>query len=148
MGLIRSLENLFGLNGWHPHTHELWFVRGDADAEAMKVEVLKRWESVCIRAGLLDPKNEAQLEAFRAHAVDVKGNCSASDYLAKQDDSRNWGVDREIAKASTKNGRAKGLHPFALLAKAGKGTSAQERLFLAYCMAMERQEPALLGHRG
>ena len=136
-GLIRSLENLFGLNGWHPHTHELWFVRGDADAEAMKVEVLKRWESACIRAGLLDPKNEAQLEAFRAHAVDVKGNCSASDYLAKQDDSRNWGVDREIAKASTKNGRAKGLHPFALLAKAGEGDKRAERLFLAYCMAMK-----------
>ena len=76
-------------------THELWFVRGDADAEAMKVEVLKRWESACIRAGLLDPKNEAQLEAFRAHAVDVKGNCSASDYLAKQDDARHWGVDRK-----------------------------------------------------
>lgn len=136
-GLIRSLENLFGLNGWHPHTHELWFVRSDAGAEAMKVEVLKRWESACIRAGLLDPKNEAQLEAFRAHAVDVKGNCSASDYLAKQDDSRHWGVDREIAKASTKNGRAKGLHPFALLAKAGEGDKRAERLFLAYCMAMK-----------
>ena len=76
-------------------------------------------------------------EAFRAHAVDVKGNCSASDYLAKQDDSRNWGVDREIAKASTKNGRAKGLHPFALLAKAGEGDKRAERLFLAYCMAMK-----------
>ena len=136
-GLIRALENLFGMNGWHPHTHELWFVRKDADAEAMKAEVLKRWESACIRAGLLDPKNAAQLEAFRAHAVDVKGNCSASDYLAKQDDSRNWGVDREIAKASTKAGRAKGLHPFALLAKAGEGDKRAERLFLAYCLAMK-----------
>ena len=28
-GLIRSLENLLGRNGWHPHTHELWFVRRD-----------------------------------------------------------------------------------------------------------------------
>ena len=136
-GLIRSLENLFGLNGWHPHTHELWFVRGDANAEAMKAEVLKRWESACIRAGLLDPKNQSQLEAFRAHSVDVKGNCSASDYLAKQDDSRHWGVDREVAKGSTKKGRAKGLHPFALLAKAGEGDKRSERLYLAYCMAMK-----------
>ena len=136
-GLIRSLENLFGCNGWHPHTHELWFVRGDADAQAIKAEVLKRWESACIRAGLLDPENESQLEAFRAHAVDVKGNCSASDYLAKQDDSRHWGVDREIAKASTKAGRAKGLHPFALLEKAGEGDKRAERLYLAYCAAMK-----------
>ena len=136
-GLIRSLENLLGLNGWHPHTHELWFVRADADPIAILVEVLKRWESACIRAGLLDPKNQAQLEAFRAHAVDVKGNCSASDYLAKQDDSRHWGVDRELAKASTKQGRSKGLHPFALLAKAGDGDKRAERQFLAYCLAMK-----------
>lgn len=136
-GLIRSLENLFGMNGWHPHTHELWFVRKDADPVAMRAEVLKRWESACIRAGLLDPENQAQLEAFRAHAVDVKGNCSASDYLAKQDDSSHWGVDREIAKGSTKEGRAKGLHPFALLAKAGEGDRRAERIFLAYCLAMK-----------
>lgn len=136
-GLIRSLEVVFGFNGAHPHTHELWFVRADADAEAMKTEIIKRWESACIRAGLLDPNNQAQLEAFRAHAVDVKGNCSASDYLAKQDDSRQWGVDREIAKASTKTGRAKGLHPFALLAKAAEGDRRAGRLFLAYSLAMK-----------
>ena len=136
-GLIRSLENLLGRNGWHPHTHELWFVRADADPLAMLVEVLKRWESACIRAGLLDPKNQAQVEAFRAHAVDVKGNCSASDYLAKQDDASHWGVDRELAKASTKEGRAKGVHPFGLLAKAGEGDRRAERQFLAYSLAMK-----------
>lgn len=136
-GLIRSLENPFGQNGWHPHTHELWFVRADADPVAVLAQVLKRWESACIRAGLLDPQNQAQLKAFRAHAVHVKGNCSASDYLAKQDDSRHWGVDREIAKASTKEGRSKGVHPFALLAKAGEGDKRAERLFLAYCLAMK-----------
>lgn len=136
-GLIRSLENLLGRNGWHPHTHELWFVRRDADPVAMLVKILKQWESACIRAGLLDPKNQAQLEAFRAHAVDVKGNCSASDYLAKQDDARHWGVDRELAKASTKEGRAKGVHPFGLLAKAGEGDRRAERQFLAYSLAMK-----------
>ena len=136
-GLIRALEVLFGRHGWHPHTHELWFVRPDADVEEMKAKILKLWESACIRAELLDENDSAQLEAFRAHAVDVKGNCSASDYLAKQDDSRHWGVDREIAKASTKAGRAKGLHPFALLAKAGQGDKRAERLFLAYSLAMK-----------
>lgn len=135
-GMIRSLELTHGSNGWHPHTHELWFVRRDADPVAMLVEVLKRWESACIRAGLLDPKNQAQLEAFRAHAVDIKGNCSASDYLAKQDDSRHWGADREIAKASTKQGRAKGLHPFGLLAQAADNQRAA-RLYLSYALAMK-----------
>lgn len=136
-GMIRSLELTHGANGWHPHTHELWFVRRDADPVAMLVEIIKRWESACIRAGLLDPKNQSQLEAFRAHSVDVKGNCSASDYLAKQDDSRHWGADREIAKASTKQGRSKGVHPFGLLAKAGDGDRRSARLFLSYALAMK-----------
>jgi len=135
--LIRSLETTYGANGWHPHTHELWFVRSDADPVAMLADILNRWESACIRAGLLDPADARQLAAFRAHAVDVKGNCSASDYLAKQDDSKHWGADREIAKASTKAGRAKGLHPFGLLAKAADGDKRSARLYLAYAMAMK-----------
>lgn len=135
-GMVRSLELTHGANGWHPHTHELWFVRRDADPVAMLVEVLKRWESACIRAGLLDAKNQAQLEAFRAYSVDVKGNCSASDYLAKQDDSRHWGADREIAKASTKQGRSKGVHPFGLLAQAADSQRAA-RLYLSYALAMK-----------
>jgi hypothetical protein len=136
-GLIRALEITHGANGWHPHTHELWFVRPDADPVAMLADILKRWESACSRAGLLDLADPRQLAAFRAHAVDVKGNCSASDYLAKQDDSKHWGVDREIAKASTKAGRAKGVHPFGLLAKAAEGDTRSARLYLAYAIAMK-----------
>lgn len=138
-GLIRSLELTHGDNGWHPHTHELWFVRSTADASLMLPEILKRWESACIRAGLLDEDDAAQLAAFRVHAVDVKGWCSESDYLAKQDDSRHWGADREIAKGSTKAGRAKGRHAFGLLADAsGKGSAARRagRLYLVYIAAM------------
>lgn len=136
-GLIRSLELTHGRNGWHPHTHELWFCSPEVEAETMKAEILKRWESACIRAGLLDPANVAQLVAFRAHAVDVKGWCSESDYLAKQDDSRHWGVDREMAKGSTKAGKAKGLHAFGLLAEAGAGCRRSSRLFVVYTLAMK-----------
>ncbi|EPA8576720.1 protein rep, partial [Vibrio parahaemolyticus] len=116
-GLIRSLELTYGDNGWHPHTHELWFVDKDADADAMKAFVLNRWENVCIKAGLLDGTKPNKIKAFRRHSVDVKDNCSTSDYLAKQDDSRNWGADREIAKATSKAGKAKGMHPFGFLTK-------------------------------
>lgn len=135
-GLIRSLEITHGANGWHPHTHELWLVSRDADPEQMALEIAKRWESVCVKAGLLDMTNEAQLAGFRRHAVDVKGNCSASDYLAKQDDSRHWGVDRELATATTKLGKLKGLHAFGLLAKAADGDTRSARLYLAYSIAM------------
>lgn len=131
-GFIRALELTHGDHGWHPHTHELWLVKKNADALIMKKEILKRWESACDRAGLLPKGN---LDGFREHSVDVKGNCSASDYLAKHDDSRHWGADRELAKCSTKGGRAKGLHPFGLLANAADGNLRAGRLFLAYAIA-------------
>ena len=147
-GLIRALELTYGLNGWHPHTHELWFVRCDADIAKLKAEILKRWESACRRAGLLLPAN---LEFFRTYSVDVRGNCSTSDYLAKQDDARHWGIDSEMAKASSKLGRSAGLHPFGLLAKASDGNhqAAQEaaQLFLTYTIAMKGRRQ-LLWSRG
>ena len=138
-GLIRALELTHGKHGWHPHTHEMWFVSGDVDAEEMKTHILARWELVCARAGLLDPDNEKQLAAFREHAVDVKGHCSTSDYLAKMDEARHWGADRELAKASSKEGRAKGLHPFAILANAAEGDKAAGALFVQYVKAMRRK---------
>ena len=136
-GLIRALELTFGENGWHLHTHELWFVSASVDADAMRGKILERWRSSCARAGLLDLANSAQVRAFDAHAVDVKGWCSASDYLAKQDESRHWGADRELAKASTKAGRAKGLHPFGLLANAAEGDKAAGAKFVEYAEVMQ-----------
>nr|WP_286184997.1 protein rep [Pantoea sp. Cy-639] len=136
-GLIRSLELTHGQNGWHPHTHELWFVDAGTDADTMKKTVLERWKTSCARAGLLDLDNADQVAAFEAHAIDVKGWCTASDYLAKQDDSRHWGVDAEIAKASTKAGRAKGKHPFALLALFQDGDLKAGHRFLDYAAAMK-----------
>jgi hypothetical protein len=137
MGLIRSLELTFGPNGAHPHTHELWFVHAEVDADEMREKVLKRWRNSCIRAGLLDPALLHQVAAFDAHAVDVKGWCSTSDYLAKQDDSRHWGSDREMAKASTKSGRAKGMHPFGLLADAAEGDKTAALKFIEYAEVMK-----------
>lgn len=134
-GMIRSLELTHGGNGWHPHTHELFFVKKDADAEQTKAKILKFWTSACVRAGLLDDKNQAQMDAFSEYAVDVKGHCSASDYLAKQDDSRHWGVDRELAKASSKAGKSKGLHAFGLL-KQAETCKKSAGLFLIYSLAM------------
>ncbi len=136
-GLIRALELTHGANGWHPHTHELWFVSADVDSDEMCGKILDRWRSSCAKAGLLDLTNAAQVAAFDAHAVDVKGWCSASDYLAKQDESRHWGADREMAKASTKAGRAKGLHPFGLLADAAEGDRAAGGKYLEYTEVMK-----------
>lgn len=158
-GLIRALELTFGDNGPHPHTHELWFVSRDAVADLstvearafeakkrgcsisdldhlvdMKTEVIKRWETACRAAGMLD---DDKITAFRKHAVDVKGWCSASEYLAKMDDAKHWGIDRELAKASSKAGKAKGMHPFGLLAEAGEGNKKAGYRFVEYSLAVK-----------
>lgn len=139
-GLIRSLELTHGENGWHPHTHELWFVGAQVEAGDLREQIIQRWKSACARAGLLDLDDPAQVAAFEAHSVDVRGWCTASDYLAKQDDSRHWGVDRELAKASSKRGRRAGRHPFGLLADAAEDSRAG-RLYVEYseCMKGRRQ---------
>lgn len=133
-GLIRSLELTFGENGWHPHTHEIWIVDKNCDVEWLEERILSRWESACVRAGLL---SEDKLKVFREHAVDVKDNASNSDYLAKQDDSRHWGADREVAKASTKSGKKKGVHPFQFLSDFEFGDEDAGRRWIEYSSVMK-----------
>lgn len=133
-GLIRALEITHGRNGWHPHTHEVWMVSAEVKAENLAAQISSKWASACMRAGLLKPE---QMEAFHAHAVDVKGWCSTSDYLAKADDAKHWGADREMAKGSTKAGRAKGMHPFGLLAEAGAGDRRSGELFVEFVDTMK-----------
>lgn len=150
-GLIRSLELTHGRHGWHPHTHEIWFVDEYADADAIRREVARRWLSACARAGLIDLNDTAAVNDFLAHSIDIKDRCSASDYLAKQDETKHWGADREMAKASTKAGRAKGFHPFGLLAEAAENTDADARrragrLFVVYSMVMKGKRQLFWSH--
>lgn len=137
-GLIRSLELTHGDNGWHPHTHEVWFVNRHTTPEAMREFVLDRWEAICKKVGLLD---ESKVPYFREHAVDVKGGIEDGDYLAKMDSQDAWEISHEMAKASSKKGREKGgLHPFGLLRLAAEGGDAGERaarLFLDYTAAVK-----------
>ena len=130
-GLIRSLEITRGGNGWHPHTHELFFVDKNLDQPEFKEWLQNRWLNVCSKSGLVDINDDDKVDAFIKHSLDVKFNCSTSDYLAKFDDKANWGVDREIAKASSKNGKKNGMHPFEL---AFQGYS---QLFIEYTEAIK-----------
>jgi hypothetical protein len=119
-GLIRSLEVTYGVNGWHPHTHELWFVNSKVDEAKFVEDVKEKWKKSCIKSGLLDANDLNQLKAFEEYSVDIRFNCDTSDYLAKVDNKDNlksyWGADRELAKATSKGKReGKGMHPFQLV---------------------------------
>lgn len=139
-GHVRSLELTDGDNGWHPHTHELFIIAHDVDQARFTAEVREQWESACFRAGLLDLSDLRQVLAFRDHSVDIRFDCKDSDYLAKQDDSRKWGIDHEVAKASTKAGRRAGVHPHGLLLRAGAGDTVAGARYIEFITAMKGKQ--------
>lgn len=131
-GLIRSLEVTHGENGWHPHTHELWFLKTPEALSGARLTVL--WGNACRKAGLLT-EDPVQLAAFNRHSVDVRiADDTASEYLAKQDNSRAWGVADEIAKATSKAGRKSGVHPHHFLVRHAEG---DRELYIEYIEAMK-----------
>lgn len=131
-GRIRALEVTHGANGWHPHTHELLFLRPGVDVEWLEDELAKLWLRACRRVGLFDPKQTREGDFLR-YAVDVRGADKAvGEYLAKLDQASDWNVTHELTKASSKQGRRAGQHPFRLALE--KTTSA---LFLEYVDAIK-----------
>jgi hypothetical protein len=139
-GLVRSLEVTHGKNGWHPHTHELWLIKHLTPTQeaTFLADLRERWMKCCVAAGLLDPNDQAKVFHFQLHSVDVRFGAQDSDYLAKQDSSRAWGVDREIVTSSSKAGRAKGVHPHEFLIRREKG-DAMRYLEYVHAMAGSRQ---------
>lgn len=134
-GLIRALEVTYGKNGWHPHTHELWFIDCNyTNKKYLNEFILNRWINCLKKVGLI-PENptDKELEAVKKRAVDIKMNCKASDYLSKNDSSKNWGVDRELSKAVSK-GRAKGMHVFQFLATE---SALNQKLYIEFINAMK-----------
>lgn len=131
-GLIRSLEVTHGQNGWHPHTHELWFC--DPHNVPGQWDITRLWRSACIRSGLLNESDRAKVGAFNSRSVDIKVNATCSDYLAKQDDVRSWGLADEVARAKSKAGKRSGVHPHHFLIRRATGDKA---LFVEYVKAMK-----------
>lgn len=130
-GLIRSLEITRGGNGWHPHTHELWFIDDKVDQVEFMNFVQERWLKSCIKSGLVSAEDEDKQASFIKHSTDFIFNCSTSDYIAKFDDKSHWGADREMAKASSKKGKKSGMHPFEL------ANSGYNKLFIEYTEAIK-----------
>lgn len=130
-GLIRSLEIMYGANGWHPHNHELWFLDEEIDHLEFKDFINSKWLEVCIKSGLVDGEDLEKQDDLLIHGIDIKFNCSTSEYLAKFDDSKHWGADRELAKSTSKKSKKSGSHPFALL------DENKDSLFLEYATAIK-----------
>lgn len=131
-GRIRALEVTHGQNGWHPHTHELLFCDPNVPPEWLKWQLVWMWLKACRKVGLFVEGRDNE-EDFVRYSVDVQsGDEAVGEYLAKLDDQRTWDISHELTKASSKQGRRAGTHPFKLAAQVH--TSA---LFLEYVEAMK-----------
>ena len=95
------------------------------------------------KAGLVDICDDALVEAFMEHGVDVKQDVDCGDYLAKQDDSRKWGFAEELAKSTSKAGRAKGVHPHHFLVRRAEGDRDR---YVEYVQAMKGRRQIFWSH--
>jgi hypothetical protein len=126
LGAIRVLEVTYGANGWHPHSHAVFVLEGEAVPEvvaAFSEWLSARWSHVCESRGF------GCLE--RAYGVDVRpvtGADGLSDYLVKVEGG--WGAGQELARGDVK--ALVGHNPFELLASAAWGDKRASRLWLEY----------------
>lgn len=137
IGRVRALEVNHGeANGWHPHIHELWFLKLNLhDYEILKSEILELWVKACERHGLGTPSEE--------HGVDVRGGEYAAKYVSKmgtEDKKHKWGIEDEITKAHAKKGRMGSRSPFQLLDDYIDGDKRSGALFAEYSKAFHGKQ--------
>ena len=111
LGHITSKEIMYGRNGWHPHSHELWFVDADYDEREVLKYIQNKWFNVMNNLGVIAPDN---VVPFQSHSVRI--GFSRAEYLAKFDHSSYVSkMSSEMSLFNVKKGRVKGsLHPFQL----------------------------------
>jgi len=101
---IKSLEITYGhSNGWHPHSHQLWFVKAGIDTKTLKNKLYPHWKRYCEKRGLEAPSLK--------HGIDVRNGLNAAQYVSKM----GWSLGKEVAKGHTKKGRSGNFAPFDLL---------------------------------
>lgn len=127
-GLVACLEPTWGVNGWHPHSHDVFFTsRPEFKStnghllQSLKAELTEAWLHACNRAGV-KIKN---IQDFREHSIHVRRAPTPADYIAKwgivdfeahKDQLKKWGAVQELTKAHIKRSRGeKGLTPWDML---------------------------------
>lgn len=116
IGSVRCLEVTHGSNGWHPHTHDLFFLESDEYSDESKMKELEKeiyelWAKACVQSGLPAPNLK--------YGVDVKGGEFANDYITKfgkdAEKKLKWRVDSELSKSHSKSGKSGSRTPFDIL---------------------------------
>lgn len=145
VGLIRALENTWGqVNGWHPHSHEIWFCR----PESIPLDALvARWQDSAQAAGFERPSSA---HGFRLDVVQDSASAAVrlAEYLAKagrepESQRRAWDAADELTRAHSKRGRLRRYTPWDFLrGQFDQGVPVAERirqreLFAEYVQAFK-----------
>lgn len=131
VGSVRSLEVTYGVNGWHPHIHELALLERKltkAQQSGLERQIKALW-GVCLQ--------KFGYSASWEHGVDVEGrDVNIREYVAKfgyePEPATNWTLEHELTKSPVKRGRGEGRTPTQLLADYGDGDIAAGRLWKEY----------------
>ncbi len=131
IGVIRAIEVTHGVNGWHPHAHELVLLPKPLDEIQMcrlHADLYKFWSRACVKSGLPLPSQQ--------YGVHVQDATSAADYIAKFGCEPSWEVARELVNANTKKSKDQdGATPFDLLRKYNQGDLSAGLLYVEFANA-------------
>lgn len=140
VGKVRSEEQPYGVNGWHPHLHVLLFTEMElvgAARAAFEAELRRRWQAAL--------EHEGRYASFE-HGLDVRNaESDIADYVAKwghEPLNGAWGVDSELARSTVKQVHQNGLTPFQLL---GAATGLEAPLALLQSITGIRDKTKLRG---
>lgn len=116
-GQVTGVEVTNGFNGWHPHTHDLFFVSdtvNDFFISDLKSDLTRAWLYACQRAKIEIPS----IDDFMKHSVTISVALSPAEYLAKfgHDKNSRWDASTELTKSHFKISKSeKGLTPWDFL---------------------------------
>lgn len=119
LGSIRAVEVLWGVNGWHPHSHACVLFReamGNDALEAVRLHFFGAWQRELSRHGFG--------ALHEVHGVDARPVFQAgglAKYLTKVEGG--WGVGLELARSDVKRG--KGQTPIELLRRVAEDGDAE-----------------------
>lgn len=133
-GSVTTTEINHGVNGWHPHLHELVFfdLNMPFTKATLEDKLKKRWQSAVRKAGG---------DAGYTAGVDYQdANTQVYRYIAKyghQPSTNSWTIDREVTKAISKRAKSNSRTVWQLLDDYGHGDTNAGRLFQEYAHAIK-----------
>ena len=128
-----SLEFTHGSHGWHPHYHQLLFLRKKPNPDRIHDQLSERFTHFLMKDGQY---------ASSFHGIDVRSSRKdVSGYISK------WNVIDELINVQYKKGRSESLNVWQLAQLAVSGDPEASRLWLEYAKASYRKK-ALQWSRG